>query len=304
MKHKIKKEYIKTNLIGFIIAGIIVSGIVVCAAVTFPSNEVLYSNGTSGLKSTDVQGAIDELYETCTRLPGEQIIEDGGLEKDPYECRYFFKGATSNNYITFNNETWRIVSVECDGTIKIIRDANLEDRAWDSSGGTYGRKNWARPADLNTYLNESYLMGTLNSTAQSQIIAKGFSIGSITWGNDDLATQINDENNKKWSGKVALVTVSEYIRTNSNQSDCGTVSTINDNYSGCQNNSWMYVDDEWWTLSSRVDNNNVLLIDLDGSINYGHANITNTAVRPSVYLSSNVQITGGNGSQSNPYTIK
>ena len=42
------------------------------------------------------------------------LASDGadGLYQDEYESgRYFYKGANPNNYITFNNETWRILSV-------------------------------------------------------------------------------------------------------------------------------------------------------------------------------------------------
>lgn len=89
----------------------------------FPSKDTTYDNTTSGLKSENVQDTIDELYGVCFPSAGDQIIEDGSLEKDPYECRYFFTGANPNNYITFNGETagWRIISVECDGTIKIMK---------------------------------------------------------------------------------------------------------------------------------------------------------------------------------------
>ena len=71
---------------------------------------------------------------------GDQIIEDAGLEKDQYECRYFFTGDNPNNYVTFNDETagWRIVSVECDGTIKIMRYASIENIVWDSSNSNNG----------------------------------------------------------------------------------------------------------------------------------------------------------------------
>ena len=39
--------------------------------------------------------------------------------------RYFYKGADPNNYITFNDEPagWRIMSLEPDGAIKIIRNS-------------------------------------------------------------------------------------------------------------------------------------------------------------------------------------
>ena len=38
----------------------------VCAVTYFPSNQVTYDNSTSGLSSTNVQGAIDELYNECS----------------------------------------------------------------------------------------------------------------------------------------------------------------------------------------------------------------------------------------------
>ena len=127
MKEKIK-EFLKSYLVGLIL-GIVVSGTIgVIAATYFPSKDVTYDNKESGLSSTDVQGAIDELYGVCTaKPPGEQIIEDNGLEKDPYECRYFFTGTNPNNYVTFNGETagWRIISVGCDGTIKIMKTTNI-----------------------------------------------------------------------------------------------------------------------------------------------------------------------------------
>ena len=300
MKKKLKKEYIKTNLIGFIIAGIIVSGVAVYAAVTFPSNEVSYSNTESGLNSNNVQGAIDELYKTCTQTLGSQILENTDLQKDPYECRYFFTGANPNNYITFNGEKWRIISVECDGTIKIMRDTVLTDRVWDSSGNN----NWARPSSLNTYLNGTYLTSTLNSTAQSQIIAKDWSIGAVSFDDNGLNVQINDENSKKWNGKVALITPSEYIRSNSNQSSCGTYRLNQRNYSSCKNTTWIFNNDMWWMLSSYAgDSNRVSDVSSLGYLGVNSSNTTGHAVRPSVYLSSKIKITGGDGSSSSPYQI-
>ncbi len=236
--------------------------------------------------------------------PVDVVTSGDGLYEDTYEeGRYIYKGKNVNNYITFNNEVWRIVSIEPDKTIKIMREANLGDRAWDSSS-SYGKNNWARPADLNTYLNGSYLTGTLNATAQSQIVPKDWSIGAVTENNNDLADQINDEKSTTWNGKVALVTVSEYLRSNSNQSSCGTFSKINDNYSTCQNSSWMYINDTWWTLSPDAGGSNgVFPVRSYGHVNFDSAFISSNAVRPAVYLSSEVKITGGDGSQSNPYVL-
>ena len=312
MKKKIKKEYIKTNLIGFIIAGIIVSGVAVYAAVTFPSNEVSYSNTESGLNSNNVQGAIDELYETCTATAGDTILDSvdivtsgDGLYKDEYEDgKYTYKGANPNNYITFNDEKagWRIVSINSDGTIKIMRINSIGNQFWDTSGSN----NWARPATVNTDLNGTYL-NELTSIAQSQIVSKDWSIGSVVWDNNNLADQIYDENISKWNGKVALVTVSEYIRSNSNKNGCGSFSLNNDNYSSCKNTTWMFNSSlVWWTLSPRAGTSYVAFyVDSNGIVAGNNYNVNfGYAVSPVVYLSSEVKITGGNGTQSNPYTIE
>ena len=300
-----KKFYIKKNLIGFIVGAFIISISSVLAITYFPSSSTIYDNSDSGMTSTNVQDAINELYEICSaKSAGEQIIENAGLEKDQYEDRYFFKGKNVNNYITFNNETWRIVSVEADNTIKIMREASIGNRAWDEGGGTNGSNNWARPADLNTYLNGDYLKGTLNQTAQKQIVSKNWSVGAISYAESSMSKQIQDENSRKWNGKVALVTVSEYIRSNSNQASCGTFDLNEDNFMSCQNTTWMFNYTYWWT-STRITGNTsgVFYVISPGSVGYTYANIAYITVRPSVYLSSDIKITGGDGSQNNPYQI-
>lgn len=87
--------------------------------------------------------AKDTLIKTVTTT-------NDGLYQDEYEeGRYIYRGVNPNNYITFNNETagWRILSVEKDGTIKIVRDKNIGSVTFDSQdrrdktsygkGGTY-----------------------------------------------------------------------------------------------------------------------------------------------------------------------
>ena len=172
-------------------------------------------------------------------------------------------------------------------------------QAWDTSDSN----NWARPATLNAYLNETYY-NSLNSTAQSQIVAKDWSIGGIAMNNNDLVNQINEENNTKWNGKVALVTVSEYIRSNSNKINCGTYKLNNDNSRVCKDTTWMFNSVNLWTLSANVGYSNSVFTVFSFDIHYGsfYVNYSN-AVRPILYLSSDIKITGGDGSQSNPYQL-
>ena len=300
MKEKIKR-FAKQYLIGFVI-GIVVCGTVSVIAVTyFPSNEVTYDNTASGMQAINVQGAIDELYNTCfpQKSAGEQIIEDSGLEKDEYECRYFFTGANPNNYITFNDEIWRIISAECDGTIKIMKTSGVGNMMWSS-----GSADWTMPISLKTYLNGTYY-NELNDVSHNQIVSHNFSVGVVTDGNNNIASQVTSENSKIWNGKVALPTLSEYIRTNSNAS-CKTFSNYIDNYNTCKNTSWMYINNDWWTLSADstyFDSGYVYYILESGELNFRYAN-SSYMIRPALYLSSSIKITGGDGSQSNPYTIE
>ena len=141
-------------------------------------------------------------------------------EKD----RYVYKGANPNNYITFNNETWRIISVESDGTIKIIKDEMLFTKVFDSrglrdidsngAGGTYCANNYAgcnawavtenftngdvsgsvlKNAEINDYLNGEYF-NNLDVNSQKQIVTYSWNVGGIEKSNDDLVQQIKDKN--------------------------------------------------------------------------------------------------------------
>ena len=309
MKEK-TKQFLKKYLIGFIL-GVVSAGVVIVYAETyFPSNNVTYDNTESGLTSTDVQGAIDELYGVCfppkagdTILDNTDIVTSGdGLYEDEYEDgRYLYKGANPNNYVTFNNEKagWRIISINSDGTIKIMKNAIIGDIAWDTSNSN----NWNRPASLNTYLNGDYY-NSLTSTAQGQIVEGTYYAGGVTDDNNDMQDQISDEKSVTSKVKVALPTLSEYLRSNSNKEQCGTLSLINPNYSTCKNSGWMFNNDLWWTLSPYSGHSRyVFLVNISGHVSGNSANHTRTAVRPAITLSSEVQITGGIGTESDPYIL-
>lgn len=64
------KELFKKNIklvIGFIVGGIVFGTVGVYAATTLLSQSVYYNNSTSGATSTNVQGALDELYTRASK---------------------------------------------------------------------------------------------------------------------------------------------------------------------------------------------------------------------------------------------
>ena len=312
MKEKLK-EFSKSYLVGLIL-GIIVSGTIgVIAATYFPSNQTTYDNTNTELQSTNVQDAIDELYGVC--FPpgaGDQILDNtdivtsgDGLYEDEYEDgKYTYKGANPNNYVTFNNEEagWRIISINSDGTIKILYEGGgIKARPWDSSDSN----NWARPATLNTYLNGEYY-DSLSSTAKNQIVESTYYAGAVTNSNNDMQDQINDEKSTTSKVKVALATLSEYIRACSN-TNCKTLSTYQKSSNRCINSDWMYKSNiaYWWTLSPNSDYfDRVFYVNNGGTIYSDNVRTMQAAIRPVVTLSSEVKITGGTGTQSDPFQIE
>lgn len=106
------KEALKNRILIFILGGIIFSAVSVYAVTYFPSNQVTYDNKTSDLSSTNVQNALDELYQTCqscsSKILGDYIyftsdgVNGGGgetfqLYKVPIE------GGKVKQPITINN---------------------------------------------------------------------------------------------------------------------------------------------------------------------------------------------------------
>ena len=299
------KEFIKKYMIGLTLSFLICIS-VVSAVTYFNSKNITYDNSTTGMSSTNVQDAVDELYSACfpSTPSGDQILENveivtsgDGLYKDEYEeGRYIYKGTNPNNYITFNNETWRIISIESDKTIKIMREESIGNRPWDN-----GDVHWTLPVSINLYLNGDYY-NNLAELSKKQIITKNFNIGSVIHGETDLSKTIKEEKGATWKGNVALITASEYIRSNSNQSDCGTMQKLH-TPTTCKNTTWMYNQNlNWWTLTAQTNSGGIYVIYYDGKLSPYYPTLS-YSVRPSVYLSSEIQITGGDGSQSNPYTL-
>ena len=188
------------------------------------------------------------------------------------------------------------MSVGCDGTIKIMKNNSIGEMAFDS----YGSSDWSKPVTLNTYLNGDYFK-SLSSEAQSQIVDSNFGIGIIIQDNNDLAEQVSDENDTIWTGKIAIPTISEYLRTNSNKNDCTTIKLNSNNTDTCKTTNWMYLNSKWWTLSHSGNIN--YYGNQNGYFNYG-SGFGVTGIRPTLSLTSDIKITGGDGSQNNPYTIE
>ena len=233
------------------------------------------------------------------------VTEGDGLYADEYEIgRYIYKGANPNNYITFNNETWKILSIDGDGRIKIMRNGSIGNRVFD-----LGNSNAWETSDIKAYLNDTYLPTI--TTNQDKIVSHTWSIGGVTYGNSDLADQINDENGtQSQSASVGMITVSEYLRANTNTEQCGNLSINNTNRAICLTTNWMYSivpsNGYLWTISPIGSNSySVFCVRGDtsiaGRLYYSSASLS-SGVSPVLYLSSDISLSGS-GTAEDPYRI-
>ena len=271
------------------------------------------------------------------------VTSGDGLYADSYEENvYTYRGSNPNNYVTFNGESWRIISVNTsDNTIKIMRNASLGNRVFDTSsngrrdnqycnysycniygssstlynsGGTSPITTLAREvggtayqlpskeSEMSTYLNGTYYNG-LNETARSMVKEDAvYKVGVLYNNNTSMSQDMEQVKAAKWKGKVGLIDATEYVRASTNSS-CTDVDAGYDT-TNCKNNNWMFNSDNWWTLSphSSSTSRNVWRVRSSGYF-YNTNAYYSYGVRPVITLKSSVKITSGNGSSSQPYQL-
>ena len=223
----------------------------------------------------------------------ELVSSGDGLYVDQYENgRYIYRGQSPNNYVEFNDELWRIIAKETDGTYKIIRDEVLSGTmAFDLTGyrsyenntyctdlqqnwgfGVYGKVSGTyqspdgrlsgtitEDSSIADYLNVEYYNG-LTEIARAQIQQHAYNIGPIEYydisGNDSLSKNIAGEKLATWIGNIGLVNVSDVLKASTNP-DCTSATDVMDNYDGtsiCAPNYLLELSDGvfWYTISSSV----------------------------------------------------
>ena len=209
-------------------------------------------------------------------------VESGdGLYEDSYESgRYIYRGTNPNNYIEFNNELWRIVAKETDGTYKILRNEVLPNRAFDEANHRSTEKNsyckfpkegcgvyaavdgeFSSPngsqkgtvtegSSIKIYLNDDYYVNDINEIAKNQMTSHSFNIGAVEGLSDGeemkdtIKKNLSGEKMYQWTGNVGLVNVTDILKASIN-SLCTSASY-----------SWIHYRDDSCTNNYLLDNNN------------------------------------------------
>ena len=253
-----------------------------------------------------------------------------GTNENTAEYRY--RGKDPKNYVKFNNEVWRIIGIfpTDDGTgkienrIKLIRNESIEKDFWNSGSDV---NNWAESA-LQKKLNSTYLTG-LSGEAKLMIDNAKYYLGGYNdyhissiemynyerkvGGSEYYYTYGTYVNPANWIGKIGLMYVSDYGYATENCESKALASGIS--YSDttlqkCNDTNWLYnlKTGEWLLTPYSKSNAKVYKLFEEGYIQeyytkYNSSYYNSQAVRPVLYLKSNVKITGGTGTNANPYTL-
>ena len=255
-----------------------------------------------------------------TGTQGENGIyyHDANLTNGANDNSYRYAGASADvkNYICLDSseETcskdnlYRIIGIFGENNhgvvgqlVKVIKNTSIGSYAWN----TRSSNEWTN-ATLNATLNSTFKTSKLSKMedkiadvswnvsgySTTQVIAHVFYTAEIT-----NAT-------KKYDAKIGLMyasdygfaTLQDYWTTNLNSYD-----------SAAYNKDWLYINDYQWTLSPSSDNSvSVWNIRDTGSVNNYSTHVTAdyVKVRPSFYLTADVQYVSGTGTESDPYRIK
>ena len=138
------------------------------------------TNGTKG--NAEVKEITKPTYgitavEYITNLYDYDDISNNLKRDNTKDQNIRYHGSNPNNYVSFNNELWRIIGV-FGNNVKLVRSEKLGDLSWDSSANNVnygsGINQWGESthedgsyyegADLQVYLNKMYYGGDTTVT--------------------------------------------------------------------------------------------------------------------------------------------
>ena len=261
-----------------------------------------------------------------SKVGTDGIVEESHPATEQLEATtdYRYTGANPNNYVEFNNELWRIIGVfptedasgNIENRIKIIRDESIGNSSWDKNG----YNNW-ETASLNTYLNGEYY-NNLSQDAQNMIVSSKWYLGGNPVNEEtDLLTsnfylyergiEVADTSYPtSFVGKIGLMYPSDYGYATSGVSTTDREACLEINlvywmnYRGCYENIWIYDGSAQWTITPGLaPSDSAFSVYDDGSLFDDYVADDTSAVRPVLALESTVEITGGTGTESDPYIL-
>ena len=244
-----------------------------------------------------------------------------------------YQGKNPNNYIWYNDELWRIIGnvpvcltsgcASTESRVKLIRNDSIGAIAYS----TISSSTWMGSRSvIQNLFNTCYLGKESSCDGYCRSYAMGYSVaGTCDYSSDGI--DVNDYYGNMIEDvyyNVGIPSSGSYVNaddqyTKEIASYAGTASKIGlmyasdwgyaiEGYTGTLDSSSSYMNKNWlfsngyeWTMSA-YDSSNPLRSNMNGYLG-GDSASNGYAVRPVLYLKSNVYVTGGTGSKTDPYRL-
>ena len=228
---------------------------------------------------------------------------------------YYFRGNVTNNYVKFAGQTWRIVRVNEDGTIRIVMQDGINNNAkyaFNSNSNNYTYMYYTN-SQAKTQL-ESWYQTNIGSKAD---LAKNVASGAYYC--EQAKVKYTDGYT---SGNATMTTYNKYTPDFKCSSDANGKGQVNASvgllsydevvyaggyYEQSNNNYYLYNPSiYWWTMSPVGFSNSysyAWYIRSAGATSNG--NVTGIAsLRPVLILSTDTKISSGDGTKDSPFVVE
>lgn len=215
---------------------------------------------------------------------------------------YYFKGDEVNNYITFYDKQYRIMSVE-NGLVKLIRveTNDMGSKIWDNkynkdAGYSYGKNIYADSQILKS-INKDYNTDKfISAEARKHIVANKACIGKRKIGDYTISKAIDCS--ELLEGQVIFLPTASDFALASTDPDCTSL-----NSKSCRNYNYLKkILYSSWTSNTVSNNTYQAYYLLSGTIEYQNANTYNE-YNVIIYIDGNERVLSGNGTETKPYVI-
>ena len=298
-------------------------------------NEQVFASDTilAG-KTISTRSSFSSTLTTNTTGTIYQAEDDDGIT-------YYFAGNPSDNWVRWAGFYWRIIRINGDGTIRLIYQGTSANTT--GSGTQISTSAFNSSYNNNAYVGFKYTSGNEHGTGTNSTILGVLNTwysNNLSSYADDIDGNAGFCNDRTpYSGSGTGTTATDYVAYNrlytnkspsfkcTNSSDLFTVSSASKGnralqypiglitadevayaggvYGRSNSSYYLYTGEYYWTMSPNRFSSSIARV----FYVYSNGDLTNFyaysayGVRPVINLKADIQITGGNGTSTNPYVI-
>lgn len=238
-------------------------------------------------------------------LKEENIVtEESGIYKIESEAPYYvYRGENVDNYVTFADETWRILRIDNDKNIRLIQENSKNNTPWDdrynvekqyNSGindfeGTQASR--LKDKIMELYNDKEYI----TKENKSLIVPKEYCIGKKKEDDLDKTGTIECSIKSEIMGAGSIY-ISEYLEA-SLDPNCFSIKS-----NSCANYNYLAKLNNYWTLTANADTTYEVFAVSETS--YSKLSSSYSYVNLVLTINGNINYISGDGTKINPYVIK